>query len=314
MKDPKKTKSGNPDELETLRRQVTRLKAAAVNRKQIEAALKKSEIRYRAVVEDQTELISRFLPDFTCTFANEAYCRYFGKKREDLIGRSLRQLFPEKELPRLEKQLAAMTPEAPAMIHEQKIIGARGDIRWKLWSNRVIFDEKGRVVEYQSVARDITKRRMAETALKKSRRILKEQKKILEQKNVALREILEQIGFEKKQIKDNVVKNVDELLIPVIRKMRPHAPDRMIVYIDLLEQNLEELASSFGKKISRAELKLTPREIEICSILKSGLTSKELAEILHISVKTVERHRESIRKKFDIQNKQINLFTFLQQL
>jgi PAS domain S-box-containing protein len=314
MKDPKKTKSGNPDELETLRRQVTRLKAAAVNRKQIEAALKKSEIRYRAVVEDQTELISRFLPDFTCTFANEAYCRYFGKKREDLIGRSLRQLFPEKELPRLEKQLAAMTPEAPAMIHEQKIIGARGDIRWQLWSNRVIFDEKGRVVEYQSVARDITKRRMAETALKKSRRILKEQKKILEQKNVALREILEQIGFEKKQIKDNVVKNVDELLIPVIRKMRPHAPDRMIVYIDLLEQNLEELASSFGKKISRAELKLTPREIEICSILKSGLTSKELAEILHISVKTVERHRESIRKKFDIQNKQINLFTFLQQL
>lgn len=314
MKKSDKDRLGKSGELETLRRRVARLEAAAVNRKQMEAALKKSEIRYRAVVEDQTELISRFLPDFTCTFANEAYCRYFGKKREELLGRSLRQLFPEKELPRLEKQLAAMTPEAPAMIHEQKIIGARGDIRWQLWSNRVIFDEKGRVVEYQSVARDITKRRKAETALKKSRRILKEQKKILEQKNVALREILEQIGFEKKQIKDNVVKNVDELLLPIIRKMRSHATERMVIYIDLLEQNLEELASSFGKKISRAELKLTPREIEICSMLKSGLTSKELAEILHISVKTVERHRESIRKKFDIQNKQINLFTFLQQL
>ena len=314
MKKHDKDGAGKSGELETLRRRVAELEAAAVNRKQMEEALKKSEIRYRAVVEDQTELISRFLPDFTCTFANEAYCRYFGKEREELIGRSLRQLFPEKELPRLEKQLAAMTPAAPAMIHEQKIIGARGDIRWQLWSNRVIFDERGRVVEYQSVARDITKRRMAETALKKSRRILKEQKKVLEQKNVALREILEQIGFEKKQIKDNVIKNVDELLIPIIRKMKTHAAGRMIIYIDLLEQNLEELASSFGKKISRAELKLTPREIEICSLLKNGLTSKEMADILHISVKTVERHRESIRKKFDIQHKRINLFTFLQQL
>ena len=231
-----------------------------------------------------------------------------------LIGKSLRGLFPEKELGRLENQLAAMTPAAPAMIHEQQIIGAKGDIRWQLWSNRAIFDSSGQVLEYQSVARDITERRKAEMDLKKSRRILKEQKKILEQKNTALREILEQIGIEKKQIKDNVVKNVDELLIPIIRKMKGIATGRMIVYIDLLEQNLEELASSFGKKISRAELKLTPREIEICSMLKNRLTSKEMAEILHISVKTVERHRENIRKKFDIQHKQINLFTFLQQL
>lgn len=314
MKNRNQDGADKSGEMKKLRRRVVKLEAAAVNRKQMEEALKKSEIRYRAVVEDQTELISRFSPDFTCTFANEAYCRYFGKDREALIGRSLRQLFPEKELPRLEKQLAAMTPAAPAMIHEQQIIGGKGDIRWQLWSNRAIFDDTGRAIEYQSVARDITERRKAEMDLKKSRRILKEQKKILEQKNVALREILEQIGIEKKQIKDNVIKNVDELLIPIIRKMKTHATGQMIVYIDLLEQNLEELASSFGKKISRAELKLTPREIEICSLLKNGLTSKELADILHISNKTVERHRESIRKKFDIQHKRINLFTFLQQL
>ncbi len=280
----------------------------------LDSLLRESEGRHRAIIQDQSELVCRFLADQTLTFVNEAYCRYFGHEREDLIGRSLRHLFPEKELPRLEKQLAAMTPDAPAMIHEQKIIGARGDIRWQLWSNRAIFDDTGRVIEYQSVARDITERRKAETALKKSRRILKEQKKILAQKNVALRETLEQIGIEKKQIKDNVVKNVDELLIPIIRKMKTQTAGRMIVYIDLLEKNLEELASSFGKKISAAELKLTPREIEICSMLKSGLTSKELAEVLHISVKTVARHRESIRKKFDIQHKRINLFTFLQQL
>ncbi|MEA1927423.1 MAG: PAS domain S-box protein, partial [Candidatus Auribacterota bacterium] len=280
----KQDKSSKPGEMESLRRKVARLKKAAVNRKEMEEALKKSEIRYRAVVEDQTELISRFLPDFTCTFANEAYCRYFGHERGSLIGQSLRQLFPENELPRLEKQLAAMTPDAPAMVHEQKIIGARGDIRWQLWSNRAIFDKNGAVIEYQSVARDITKRRKAEKDLKKSRRILKEQKKILEQKNAALREILEQIGIEKKQIKDNVVKNVDELLIPIIRKMKNHAADNMLMYINILEKNLEELASSFGKKITRAELKLTPREIEICGLLKSGLTSKELANILHISV------------------------------
>lgn len=314
MKISDKDEENKSRELERLRQRVAELEAAAASREQMEEALKKSEIRYRAVVEDQTELISRFLPDFTCTFVNEAYCRYFGCKREDLIGQSIRGLIPEKERPCLENQLAAMTPESPAMIHEQQIIGGRGDIRWQLWSNRAIFDDNGNAVEYQSVARDITERRKAETALKKSRRILKEQKKILEQKNVALREILEQIGIEKKQIQDNMSKNVDELLIPLLRKMRAHAPARLMVYIDMLEKNMEELASSFGKKISRAELKLTPREIEICSMLKSGLTSKELAEILHISSKTVERHRESIRRKFNIQHKRINLYTFLQQL
>ncbi len=58
----------------------------AIDRKRAERLLRQSEQRYKAVVEDQTELISRFTPDRTFTFVNEAFCRYFQKKREELVG------------------------------------------------------------------------------------------------------------------------------------------------------------------------------------------------------------------------------------
>ena len=55
-----------------------------------------SQERYRAVVEDQTEFISRFLPDGTHIFVNEAYCRYFGKTPAEIIGTTFKpEVFPE---------------------------------------------------------------------------------------------------------------------------------------------------------------------------------------------------------------------------
>ncbi|MEA1928737.1 MAG: helix-turn-helix transcriptional regulator, partial [Candidatus Auribacterota bacterium] len=77
---------------------------------------------------------------------------------------------------------------------------------------------------------------------------------------------------------------------------------------------LEGMASSFGRKISRISLKLTPREIEICNMIKNGLSSKEIAGLLHLSLKTINRHRQNIRRKCNIRNQKINLATFLQAL
>ncbi|HEV2094101.1 MAG TPA: PAS domain-containing protein, partial [Rubrobacter sp.] len=53
-------------------------------RKEAEEQLRAAETRYRTVVEEQTELVCRFLPDLTVTFANEAYCRYFGLTPEEV--------------------------------------------------------------------------------------------------------------------------------------------------------------------------------------------------------------------------------------
>jgi len=117
--------------------------------------------RYRAVVEDQTDLICRFLPDGTLTFVNEAYCRYFGRKREGLIGRSLMSLIPEGDQGYFKRQLASLSPENPVVTHEHHVILPSGELRWQRWSNRAVFDVQDRLVEFQSVGRDVTERKRA---------------------------------------------------------------------------------------------------------------------------------------------------------
>ncbi|HDL64649.1 MAG TPA: LuxR family transcriptional regulator, partial [Proteobacteria bacterium] len=157
-------------------------------------------------------------------------------------------------------------------------------------------------------------RKEAELALKSSEQALQEQKAILERKNIALREVLDQIEVEKKEIKDDLIANIDNLIFPILRKLKSAEPKSHSKYINLLERNLEGMASSFGRKISQASLKLTPREIEISNMIKNGLTSKEIAGLLHISIRTVSLHRQNIRGKCRISNQKINLVTFLQSL
>jgi len=134
-------------------------------RKRAEDALKKSERTYRTVVEDQTELISRFRPDGTQIFVNEAYCQYFKKSREDLIGKKFFPRIPAEDHHQVREHFASLKKENPSAIDTHRVIMPDGSVRWQRWSDRAIFDKKGAIVEYQSVGQDITEQKRAEDAL-----------------------------------------------------------------------------------------------------------------------------------------------------
>ena len=134
--------------------------------KSMEKALKESEERYRNIIEDQTEFISRFLPDGTHIFVNQAYCNYFGYKREYLLGRRFIPDIHPDDRRRVEEFFAGLTPDHPVGSIDQRIIMPGGEIRWQLWSDRAVFDKDGRIVEYQSVGRDITDLKLAELAVR----------------------------------------------------------------------------------------------------------------------------------------------------
>jgi PAS domain S-box-containing protein len=117
------------------------------------------------VVEDQTELICRFLPDGTYTFVNAAYCRYFQCSPAQLLGRTFWAFLPPEGHPAAREFLASITPDHPVATREHEVLAPDGERRWQQWRDRGFFDEAGRVVEYQAVGRDITERKHLEEAM-----------------------------------------------------------------------------------------------------------------------------------------------------
>jgi PAS domain S-box-containing protein len=130
--------------------------------------LRKSEEQYRAVVEYQTELICRYLPNGTITFVNEAFCRYFGKARDQMIGQSYLPFIPVEDHEGLKKHIAGLNKEKPVAVIENRVIASDLEIRWVQWTTRALFDEQDRIVELQSIGRDITIRKYAQEKLKES--------------------------------------------------------------------------------------------------------------------------------------------------
>ncbi len=126
--------------------------------------LKSSEKLYRAVVEDQTEFIIRYLPDRTVIFANEAYCRAFGVDQGDIIGKKFTPPIPPRDMKRVRSQFADITVNNPIVSTENPVIMPDMTLAWHKWTNRGIFSDEGTLIEYQSVGRDITNQVRGEKA------------------------------------------------------------------------------------------------------------------------------------------------------
>lgn len=118
--------------------------------------LQASELRYRSVVEDQTEVICRLLPDNTFVFVNEVYCRFFGKAFDELIGNRWHPLAHPDDLPMIERKLQEMRPDNPVVTIENRVCRADGELRWMQFVNRGFFNAEGHLEEIQCVGRDIS--------------------------------------------------------------------------------------------------------------------------------------------------------------
>jgi len=136
--------------------------------RQTEASLHEVQQQYQAVVEDQTEMISRHTPDGMRTFVNDSYCKFHGKSKEQLLGQSAYEEMSETDLNELMTLYKNLTPQDPSGEFETCFPTPDGKTAWQLWAKRAIFDAEGRVKEYQSVGRDITDRKRAEETVQKA--------------------------------------------------------------------------------------------------------------------------------------------------
>jgi PAS domain S-box-containing protein len=140
------------------------------DRRRAEEALRESEERYRNVVETQTELICRYLPDTTLTFVNDAYCRYFDRSRDRLVGTKFIDLVPKPAQAGILQLVESLLRNPRTEMYEHEVLRPDGTTGWQQWTDHVIVDSDGRAVEVQAIGRDTTALRRAELEAQERRK------------------------------------------------------------------------------------------------------------------------------------------------
>ncbi|MCX6008325.1 MAG: PAS domain S-box protein, partial [Chloroflexi bacterium] len=138
-------------------------------RKRIEEALKANAEKYRAVVEDQVELICRFVPDGTITFANRAFCQFYDKTSEEVVGKSYLSLIAEPQYPVFTASIEDLLSEPGKVIYDIQPYKKSEGTMWMEQTLRALISVNGQVEKFQVVLRDITDKRKAEQALRESK-------------------------------------------------------------------------------------------------------------------------------------------------
>ena len=144
------------------------LAASAAERRRAERAMAANEKRFRGVVEDQTDLICRFNPDGQLTFVNEAYCRFRGKNKAELLGTDFLQTLAGQDRVVPLSYFQALPAQQPTVSFDQQVVDAKGVVLWQQYTVRRLFPEKGETLEFQAVIQDITHRKQSEQALRAS--------------------------------------------------------------------------------------------------------------------------------------------------
>ncbi|MEJ2726861.1 MAG: PAS domain-containing protein, partial [Deltaproteobacteria bacterium] len=212
---------------------------------------------------------------------------------------------------------------APQYEVVHRMLHKDGSIRWFLARGTAIRDESGNPVRVLGSDTDVTGRVLAEKALKKAHdelelrvaertaELTKKSAK-LEEANIALNILLKKRDADKTEIEEKVLTNVKDLIFPFLEKLKTtELTPRQEAYLHTIESNLKDIISPYSTKMSSKYFSFTPAEIQVAEFVKQGKTTKEIADFLNLSYRTICFHRQNIRRKLGLNNQKTNLRTFL---
>jgi len=199
------------------------------------------------------------------------------------------------------------------VLFEYRFLDNKGETRW--FSHRTCLLNVNEDEELiQNNINDITIQKQFEETLLEVDKRLTVNNTLMKNKNIALEELLSQVENQKSRFNEQIQANIVNLISPLLQELLNRASRRDRLILELILNNLQSVASSFGNKISSRMYSLSTRELEICNLVKEGLSSKEISDILNIEIVTVTTHRNNIRKKLGIRNSTANLATYLNTL
>lgn len=284
-----------------------------IERQRAVEALRESEEKYRTLFENSIEGIG-ISKGNRVVAANRALLDTFGYdtleefRQVPITG----HVAPEfRSLIRERMRKRERGEPLPAR-YEYTIVRKEGKSRdLEISTTEVLIDKERHVL---STFRDITERKRADEKIRQTSELLQIEREALERKNVALGEILNRIDGEKNTLKRQIVANVEQTIIPTIVRLKKSSQSFQHRIFDMLEKDLKEIVSPFLGILKTNYSRLSPRELEVCRLIKNGMSSKEIAEALSLSLWTVYKHRDQIRKKLGLTNSGANLPAYLQSL
>lgn len=253
---------------------------------------------------------------------NKESARQYGKTPEELLGLEIFSVMPRKIADlRRKKALQAILTKQAVRYNEKK--GRR------YFDTHIfpVMNIKGNVKRLAIFARDVTGHVNGSNELRKARdeleqrvaertRELQNKTENLMEVNTALKVLLQKRDVDRMEFEEKVVANVKELVLPYVEKIKKkaHKDGKLKAYLEVLEANLNSIISPFSHNLSSKFFNLTSTEIAVAKLVKQGRSTRQIADLLSASNKTIETHRLNIRKKLGLTNKKANLRTYLLSL
>ncbi len=291
------------------------------NHDQLEARLKASEEKFWTIFENANDLFMYVGRDGFIINANNKLEEIYGYKREDVIGRHYQELgfhvFSKEAMEKISAVYKQLTVSGQAKVSMELEVLCKNGTKAFVEASSIIVKEDDRITGILAILKDISKRKEAELKLKAAYNEMEnkvmERTANLEEMNTALKVLLERRDEDRFELEKKVLFNVEKLIMPSLEKLkRSSLIEMQKTFVDIIENNLNDIISPFLQGISSWDLTLTPAEIQVANFIKQQKTTKEIAEMLNISISAIVFHRHNIRKKLGLVKKKINLQSYLQ--
>ncbi|MBW1824839.1 MAG: PAS domain S-box protein [Deltaproteobacteria bacterium] len=274
-------------------------------------ALQESERRYRTLVETMNDGLAVRDENNLIIYANKRFFEMMRYSKDDVIGHQVNDFLDDTNQNILKEQIARRRngEQAPYEIEWNRKDGKQIPT---LMSPALIHDAEGNFKGSFAVITDISTLKKTEQLLKKKEQDLEIKTINLEEINTALRVLLKRREEDKIELEEKVMSNVKQLVKPYLEKLKSTQLDeKQKTFVDILESNLEDLISPFLHRLSSIYSGLTPTEIQVADLVKQGISTKEIGELMNLSWKTIKTHRNHIRAKLKLTNKKSNLRSYL---
>jgi PAS domain S-box-containing protein len=277
--------------------------------------LRKSEEMFRTVFERSPVGMALIGVDMEFLAVNPTLCRLTGYTESELKEMTSPDLIhPDDRAGSDDMCHRIFSGQIPSSSIEKRYVRKDGRVIWANFSANVICDTQRKPLFAVAIVEDISAAKEAEQEMRIAGQIMEAKHRALQEKNIALKGVLAGVEGEKNEVRDQVRSNVDRVIMPTLRLLRSRVDEASAEFVDMLDSGLRDITSPFINGLQTNYTRLSPGEIEICRLVKDGLSSKEIANLRGVSVQTVSMQRKRIRKKLGLTSRGVSLQSTLRSL